>query len=30
MKINPALYQCPQHHIDLTDLVQEELDADTS
>jgi len=26
MKINPAQYQCPQHHTDLTDLVQEELD----
>jgi hypothetical protein len=28
MKINPAQYQCPQHHADLTDLVQEELDAE--
>jgi hypothetical protein len=28
MKINPAQYQCPQHHTDLTDLVQEELDAE--
>lgn len=28
IKINPAQYQCPQHHVDLTDLVQEELDAD--
>jgi hypothetical protein len=28
MKINPAQYQCPQHHTDLTDLVQEQLDAD--
>ena len=28
MKTNPDGYQCPQHHTDLTDLVQEELDAD--
>lgn len=26
MKLNPAQYQCPQHHADLTDLVQEQLD----
>ena len=26
MKINPDRYQCPQHHTDLTELVQEELD----
>ena len=26
MKINPDRYQCPQHHTDITELVQEELD----
>jgi hypothetical protein len=28
MKINPAKYECPEHHIDLTREVQKELEVD--
>jgi hypothetical protein len=28
MTLEPASYECPEHHTDLTDLVEEELGVD--